>query len=262
MSKISAVIVTVLAVAMFVGCAGDTSVGYLPGQAEDAYAYVHGGYVGRATVTVLDDGSFDVSLDDAFMPHTLAIVDIEADEWNEDNTAFYVSRGNQVRVAKYVEYDGTTYVGNTVGTGLSYVGAGENGEAVGGKDLELSILRNQATMAAYYAGIQSGSFKIFSEFGGAAMSVTETHYGGVTKKTAPGYWTTGQTWIGNIEEIEAFIEENGAAFSLSEMQRAAEEDANGLKLWSVADAVTGATNSDFKDYFNVAQLAIGRLKMD
>jgi len=84
----------------------------------------------------------------------------------------------------------------------------------------------------------------------------------VTKKASPGYWSTGQTWIGNIEEIEAFIEENGAAFSLSEMQRSAEEDANGLKLWSVADAVTGATNSDFKDYFSVAQLAIGRLKMD
>ena len=261
MRKLSASILTFLLLAILVGCGGGAG-GYVAGQVEEAYAYVHGGYVGRALVKVLEDGSFDVDLDEAFLPHTLAIVDFESDEWTEENTAFYVSRGNEVRVAKYVEYDGTVYVGNTVGTGLSYVEAGENGEAVGGKDLELSILRNQATMAAYYAGIQSGSFKTFSEFGGAAMPVTETHYGGVIKNDSPGYWDSGQTWIGNMNAIEAFIEENGAAFALSEMERAAEEDANGLKLWSVADAVTGATSSDFKDYLGLAQAAFGRLKVE
>lgn len=121
------------------------------------------------------------------------------------------------------------YVGNSLGAGVFYVEAGEAGEPAGGAD---------------------------------PILVTTTSYGGVTRKTSPGYWSTGQTWIGNIEEIEAFIEENGTAFSLSEMQRAAEEDANGLKLWAVADAVTGATNSDFKDYFGLAQLAVGRLKMN
>ena len=92
------------------------------------------------------------------------------------------------------------------------------------------------------------------------MPVTTTAYGGVTKKDAPGYWAFGVGWKGNMEAIEAFIEENGSDYPNSEMVRAAEENADGLKLWSVADAVTGATNSDFKDYFNVAQAAISRLK--
>ena len=261
MRKFSVAIIAVLLLATLVGCAGDAG-GYLAGQIEEAYAYVHGGYIGRAVVKVLDDGSFDVNLDEAFLPHTLAIVDFESDEWTEDNTAFYISRGNEVRVAKYVEYDGKVYVGSTVGTGLSYVEAGENGEAVGGTNLELLIVKNQATMAAYYAGVQSGGFKLFTEFGGAAMPVTETNYGGVTKKNAPGYWNTGLTWLGNMAAIEAFVEENGAGYALSEMVRAAEADANGLKLWSVADAVTGATNSDFKDYVGLVQAAVGRLKVE
>ena len=262
MRKIYAAIVTALILATLVGCGGAAGGGYVAGQIEEAYGFTHGAYVGRATVKVLDDGSFDVNIDEAFLPHTLAIVDMETDEWNEDNTVFYISRGHEVRVAKYVEYDGTVYVGNTVGTGLAYVEAGENGEAVGGKDLELIIIRSQATMAGYHANLQAGGFKIFTEFDGDAIPVTATSYGGLTKKTSPDYWSTGQTWVGNIGAIEAFIEENGAAFSLSEMQRATEEDAEGLKKWSVADAVTGATNADFKDYFGLAQAAIGRLKME
>ena len=261
MRKLSVAVLAVLMLATLIGC-GSAGGGYVAGQIEEAYSYVHGGYVGRAVVRVMDEGVLDVSLDEAFLPHTLGIVEFEDAEWTEANTAYYVSRGNEVRVAKYVEYDGDVYVGVTVGSGLSYVAAGENGEPAGGTDLEKAILRNQATMAAYFAGVQSGSFKILADFGGAAMAVTETHYGGVTKKNAPGYWNSGQTWIGNITAIEEFIEENGAGFPLSEMTRAAEEDANGLKFWSVADAVTGATNSDFKDYFGLVQSAIGRLAME
>ena len=232
---------------------------YVAGQSEAAYAYSHGGYVARAIATVMWDGSVYVDINEAFLPHTLAIVDYESMEWDENNTVYYVSRGNEVRVAKYVEYDGKVWVGTTVGSSLTYVEADDSGMPAGGKDLELTILRNQATMAAYYENIESGGFKIFTEFGGTAMPVTETHYGGVTKNDAPGYWNFGQTWIGNVNAIEAFIYEYGSDFSNSEMVRAAEENEDGLKLWSVADAVTGATNSDFPDYFNVAQAAISRL---
>lgn len=261
MRKSFAAILAVLLLAFLVSCSGSSG-GYMAGQISEAYAYVHGGYVGRALVKVADDGSLDVSLDEAYLPHTLGIVDYESDEWTEENTVYYLSRGSEVRVAKYVEYNGDVYVGTTVGTGLSYVAAGETGEPTGGTDLELSIVRNQSTMAAYFAGVQAGSFKVLTEFGGTAMPVTETHYGGVTKKNAPGYWNTGQTWIGNVTAIEEFAEENGVGYALSDMVRASEEDANGLKFWSVADAVTGATNSDFPDYFGLIQAAAGRLAME
>ena len=258
MRKSFAVLIAILMLTAFIGqVAAD---GYIAGQTEKAYAYTHGGYVAEATATVVWDGSVRVDINEAFLPHTLAIVDYEAMEWTADNTAYYLSRGSEVRVAKYVEYDGKVYVGTTVGGSLTYVEADDSGMAAGGTDLEKVILRNQATMAAYYENLESGSFKIFTEFGGMGMPVTETHYGGVTKNDSPGYWNFGQTWQGNIDAIELFIYENGSDFSNSDMVQAIEENADGLKFWSVADAVSGATNSDFRDYFNVAQAAISRLK--
>ena len=257
MHKSITVLLAVLLLAALTGQAAADD--YVSGQTAEAYAYVHGGYVGKASVTVMWDGSCSVYLDEAFLPHTLAIVDYESAEWTDANTAYYVSRGNEVRVAKYVEYDGTVYVGTTVGGSLTYVEAGDSGEAVGGKDLELGILRNQASMAAYFNNAQAGGFKILTGFGRTAMPVTETHYGGVTKKNAPGYWANGRTWLGNMSAIEVFIFENGADFSNSEMVRA-DADADGYRFWSAADAVSGATSSDFPDYINVAQAAISKLK--
>ncbi|MBN1687279.1 MAG: hypothetical protein JW852_11525 [Spirochaetales bacterium] len=252
-----------VALGMFVITAGLVTAqsGYVPGQAAEAYAYTHGGYVGRAIVKVLQNGLLDVEIDEAFLPHTLAIVDMESAMWDDKNTAYYLNRGNEVRVAKYVEYDGAVYVGTTVGASLTYVEAGRNGEPAGGQDLELLILKNQETMAAYYGNIQNGRFKVLATFGGPATPVTKTSYGGVTKATSPGYWNFGQTWQGNIDAIEEFIEEYGSAFRRSEMTLASQADAQGLKFWSVADAVSGATNSDFKDYFALAQAAIAQLKM-
>ncbi|MDA3938950.1 MAG: hypothetical protein PF693_06540 [Spirochaetia bacterium] len=234
---------------------------YSPNQSETAYAYVHAGYVGKAEVKVDNTGKLTVFLDDAFLPHVLAAVDLEATDWNADNTMGYMSHGHEAFVAKYVSYNDKVYVAVKTGTSFSYVEADDKGTAVGSADLEKTILAHQTSMAAYYALISAGKFGVLTSFGAAVTPVTTTSYGGITKKTAPGYWNTGQTWIGNITEIENFIAENGLQFSLSKMAKAKDDNADGLKLWSVADAVTGATNSDFKDYFGLAQAAAGRLKL-
>jgi len=233
---------------------------YLPNQRVEAYAYTHGGYVGRAEVIVGADGALSVDIDEAFLPHTLALVDIESSDWSEANTVAYMSRGNEYHVAKYVQYNNKVYAGVPTGSGFSYVEADENGNPSGNLDLEKAILRNHDTMRAYYALVRSGGFAVLPSFGAEAVPVTTTSYGGVTKKNAPGYWNSGQTWIGNIEAMETFIEENGGQYSLTDMVQASEENADGLKFWSVADSVTAATNSDFKDYFSLVQNALGRLK--
>jgi len=232
---------------------------YVPGQTETAYAYVHGGYVGMAKVKTDANGDLSVELDEAFLPHILAQVDMDAAEWTEENTVVFESHGPK-HVAKYVEYNGKQYIGVSVGSSISYVEADEAGMAAGNIDLEMSIIRNQGTMESYYTLVASGSFKIFTAFGGDAITVTTTGYGGLTKKNSPGYWAFGQTWIGNIRAIEDFIAANGVQFNESDMMRAKEENADGLKLWSVADAVSGATNSDFRDYFGLSQHAAGKLK--
>jgi len=248
-------------VLLFVAWPVIAQTGYFPGQTAEAYAYTHGGYVAQAVVKVLSNGSLDVEIDEAFLPHTLAIVDMDSPDWNVRNTVYYESRGSEIRTAKYVEYDGTVYVGTTVGASLTYVEADDNGEPAGGKDLELLILKNQETMASYYRNIKRGGFRVLTGFGSMAKPVLKTAYGGVTKATSPGYWNFGQTWQGNINAIEEFIEEYGSAFPRSDMERSAIANADGLKFWTVADTLSGATNSDFKDYFGVAQAAISQLKM-
>lgn len=233
---------------------------YVANQTATAYLYIHGGYVGRAIAKTDGEGYLTVSLDEAFLPHTIAEVDIESEEWNEDNTVLFDSHGDTY-AAKYVEYNGTTYVGVSAGGSITYVEADENGDPVGNTDLEKAILRGQGTMAAYYALAPAGGFKLFTDFGGEAITVTTTSYGGLTKKNAPDYWSFGKTWIGNISAIEEFIADNGVQFKLSQAKRAEEENADGLKVWSVADVVTGATNSDFKEYLGLAQYAAGKLKI-
>lgn len=232
---------------------------FAPNQTTEAYIYIHGGYVGIATARTNAQGEPSVELDEAFLPHTLAAVDIDADEWNEDNTAWYIVRGNQNYVAKYVEYNGATYVGTTVGTSVTYVAADEDGNPSGGQDLELIIVRDQDSMADYVESIQNGGFGIMTGFGDTVQPVTTTAYGQVTKRGS-SYWDFGLGWQGNIDAIEAFIEENGWNFNIADMSRAAEPNDDDQRLWSVADAVTGATLSDFPDYFMNAQMALVQLE--
>lgn len=266
--KTKAIFIAAAIALLFAGGAGQAFAGggqeeagsqFAPNQTADAYIYIHGGYVGIATASTDAQGALSVELDEAFLPHTLAAVDIDADEWNEDNTVTYVQRGDENFVAKFVEYDGTTYVGTTVGGSVTYVAADDEGEPVGGQDLELLILDTQDTMAQYVDSIQDGGFGIMTEFGGMVEPVTTTSYGQVTKRGSE-YWNFGLGWQGNIDAIEEFIAENGWNHNLDDMSRAQEEDEDGSRYWSVADAVTGATLSDFKDYFINAQMAIAQLE--
>jgi hypothetical protein len=252
-------LIAVVALVALASCGGGDQAaaptGYAPNQTAEAYSYVHGGYVGQAVATTDGEGNLSVTLDEAFLPHSLAIVDIESDQWTEDNTATYVIRGNTVHVAKWIAYDGTNYTGTTVGSALVYVESDDQGNPAGNKDLELQILRNERTMRAYFDAIQEGGFQIMTEFGGEPMTVDTTSYGSLTKRGS-SYWDErGLTWQGNMEAIEETLVEQGVSYTLNEMSRGDEG------TWSVADATTGATASDFPDYFALGQLAIARLDM-
>ena len=257
-----AVITAVLLMFAFTACNNGNDVaeaeGFAPNQTAEAYIYIHGGYVGQAIAATDGDGNLSVELDEAFLPHDLAAVDMDSDDWTEDNTVYYVRRGSEVRVAEYIEYDGTVYVGTTVGGSVTYVEADGNGDPAGGQDLELLIIYGQDSMAAYYDNIRNGRFGVMTEFGGDVDPVTTTAYGMVTKRGSD-YWDRGLGWHGNIHAMEEFIEEHGFEFNLDDMQRLDADD-DGMQYWQVADAVTGATIVDFKDYFILAQAAAAQLE--
>lgn len=265
MRKIIITAIAVLAVFTFMGCGNSSSSqGYAPNQTAQAFGYTHGGYLGSAVVKTDADGKISVSLDEAFLPNVLGEVDLKDDMWNEGNTVSYVSHGHAVPVAKYVEYNGNVYVGTSIGSTMAYVQADENGAASGGSTLTLEILRDQGSMEAWYNNIFAGKFKVLPAFGGDAITVTTSTYGGLTKKNAPGYWggaDQATTWMSNIEAIQNFAEKDGTHFNQSSMVQAKEANKDGLKPWSVADAVTGATATDFKAYFLLIQGAVGQLQM-
>lgn len=260
MRRFLPVLIIIITLVVFLGCGSEepapAPTGFAPGQTTEAYDYVHGGYVGKAEVTVNEDGSLDATIDEAFLPHTLAIVDIESDEWNEDNTVSYVVRGDEVHVAKYIAYDGTNYTGVTVGGALAYVASGDEGEPEGNTILEKAIVKNEETMKAWFENIQDEKFQIFTEFGGDPMAVTTTDYGSLTKRGS-SYWDFGIGWQGNMEAVEEAVMQHGVGYSFDEMQR--DEDSG---EWSLADATTSATLSDFKQYVGLVQTAVGRLKME
>lgn len=250
------IVVSVVAIVALASCGSDAAAptGFAPGQSVEAYAYVHGGYVGQAVVTTNTDGAFEVTVDEAFLPHSLAIVDIESAEWNEDNTVSYVVRGDTVYVARNIAYAGTNYVGTTVGTSLVYVEADEAGNPAGNTALEMMIIRNETNMAAWFDNAVAGEFQIYTEFGGTPMPVTTTAYGGVTKRGSE-YWNFGIGWEGNLDAIGDAAEQYGVAFSVDDMTR------GGDNQWRLADATTGATAVDFRDYFGLIQRAVARLEM-
>ncbi len=240
---------------IFISCSQAAAPGgYAPGQTVEAYAYVHGGYVGRAEIKTDEAGSLDIVINEAFLPHTLAIVDMEADEWNEDNTVFYEVRGNVVRVAKYISYAGKNYTGVTVGNALAYVESDNAGQAVGNTILEKEIIRNEANMADWFSNIANEQFVIYTEFDGTGTPVTTTAYGSLFKRDS-SYWNFGIGWQGNVDAIAEAAAQYGTGFSMDEISK------RGDSRWVLADAVTSATASDFKDYFGLIQKAVGKLKM-
>ncbi|QMS85220.1 hypothetical protein [Candidatus Xianfuyuplasma coldseepsis] len=234
-------------------------VGYVD-QSVEAYGFTHGGYVGQVTI-VVTDGVLDVEINEAFLPHTLAAVSLDDAEWDETNTLTIGTSS----YALYIMYNDTLYKALETEAGLLvYSEADETGAVLTGrwdvKNLEMHIIRNDANMKAYYDALENGGFKLMTSFDDASpMAVTSGQF----KDGNPDYWQAGGGrlgWQANIDALEAFLEEYGAAFdTLAFTQVDTTVDGVEDTYWQVADTVAGATNSDFPDYFQLAQAAFGQL---
>ncbi|GEM_PF-1383076 len=236
-------------------------VGYVD-QTVEAYGFVHGGYVGQVTI-VVTNGELDVEINEAFLPHSLAVVTLEGD-WNETNTLTIGTSS----YALYIMYDGAVYKALETEAGLLvYSAVDETGALKTGrfdvKNLEMHIIRDDANMKAYYDALNDGEFKLMTSFDDASPIVLTDN---LFKDGNPNYWQAGGDrlgWQANIDAIEAFLEDNGAAFnSLDFTQVDATVDGVEDTYWQVVDSIAGATNSDFPDYFQLAQAAFGQLETE
>lgn len=241
-------------------------VGYVD-QVVEAYGFTHSGYVGQVTI-VVTDGVLDVEINEAFLPHSLTTVTLSTTElpteWNETNTLTIGTKS----YALHIMYNGGIYKAlATDAELLVYSEVDELGVLKTGrrdvKNLEMDIIKNDATMQAYYTALADGEFKLLKSFDDTTpVAVTEGQF----KEGNPDYWQAfGDKlgWQANIDALESFLEENGAAFDTLEFTLVP-VTVNDVEdnYWQVVDTITGATNSDFQDYFQLAQAAFGQLETE
>ena len=241
-------------------------VGYTD-QSVEAYGFTHGGYVGQVTI-VVTNGVVDVEINEAFLPHTLAAVKLSTESaptvWNETNT---LTTGGK-SYALYIMLDEKTYKALDTEAGIViYSVVDAEGAVKTGKwdvkNLEMNIITNEMNMKAYYDALNNDGFKLLKSFGDTSpVVITEGQF----KEGNPDYWQPSDGklgWQANIDATEAFLEENGAAFdTLAFTKVLTTVDGVEDTYWQILDSVAGATNSDFQDYFQLAQAAFGQLETE
>jgi len=241
-------------------------VGYTD-QSVEAYGFTHGGYVGQVTI-VVTNGVVDVEINEAFLPHTLAAVKLSTESaptvWNETNT---LTTGGK-SYALYIMLNEKTYKALDTEAGIViYSVVDAEGAVKTGKwdvkNLEMNIITNEMNMKAYYDALNNDGFKLLKSFGDTSpVVITEGQF----KEGNPNYWQASDDklgWQANIDATEAFLEENGAAFdTLAFTTVLTTVDGVEDTYWQILDSVAGATNSDFQDYFQLAQAAFGQLETE
>ena len=236
-------------------------------QSVEAYGFTHAGYVGQVTISVTD-GVLDVEINEAFLPHTLTAVTLStveaATDWNETNTLTISGKS----YALFINYNDKVFKALETEAGLLvYSVVDEAGVLLTGrrdvKNLEMDIIKSDATMKAYYDALANGGFKLLKSLDDTTPVVVSE---GQFKEGNPNYWQAGGDklgWQANIDALEAFLEENGAAYdSLSFVKVTATVDGVEDDYWQILDTIAGATNSDFQDYFQLAQAAFGQLETE
>ena len=236
-------------------------------QTVESYGFTHGGYVGHVTI-VVTDGVVDVEINEAFMPHTLTAVTLTTVEaptdWNDTNTLTIGTKS----YALYIMLNDDVFKALETEAGLLvYSAVDEAGELKTGsrdvKNLEMNIIKNESNMKAYYDALNNGGLKLSKSFGDTSpVVITENQF----KEGNSNYWQAGGDklgWQANIDALESFLEENGAAFdTLAFTKVLTTVDGVEDNYWQVVDTISGATNSDFQDYFQLAQTAFGQLETE
>lgn len=245
----------------------DSKVVSYKNQSIEAYGYTHGGYVGQVTITVTN-GVVDVEINEAFMPHTLASVTLSTVEastdWNDANTLTIGTNS----YALFIIYNDDVFKALETEAGLLvYSIVDETGALLTGKrdvkNLEMDIIENDSNMKEYYDSLNNGGFKLLKSFDDSTPIVINE---GQFKDGNPNYWAAGGDklgWQANTDALEAFLEEYGAAFDTLAFTKVT-STINGVEdsYWQIADTISGATNSDFQDYFQLAQAAFGQLETE
>ncbi|MFP4286312.1 MAG: hypothetical protein ACLFRI_01325 [Candidatus Izemoplasmataceae bacterium] len=251
MRKVLALIFMLVAVFTVAACG--------PSSTEaSAYGVVHGHYVGVADITVDKDGVVtDLTLEEYFLPYSWGKVDASNADREDVLGVVGTRRGGD---SSNTEDHVTTYyakylqIGDELFTGAVTGDAGSQSIVYSTDDIaDLDVYVETEENAKWYVDqILAEEVYIANEDGteNTELETIESDASSVTlNKSDSGYWSTGDRgWLGNRDAtVDAII-----GLNLSEEFTTVRGEDN---FWSINDTVTGATWSDFNDYFNLAQQA-------
>lgn len=220
------------------------------------YGLVHGHYVGVAKVVLdKDDNVVNVQFEEYYLPYNIgqvAYTPVEGVTQPADILTVVGSRGTAY-YAKYVSVNGVLFTGAVAGeSGAQSIGY----TAAGVGDIETWV-QDEANAKAYVEAVEAGlvflanadGTKSTYQFGNANVKLGWT-------KSATGYWAYDTRnariyplgWGGNMAAMaEAMV---GTKLDAAEADLVKDGT-----TWKIGTIVTGATLSDFVDYYKLAQRA-------
>lgn len=242
MKKQTKLLVVVLAVVMLVSvfalaACGETS----KFTTKRAYGLVHGkGYVGNATVEVDKDGSLvSAKLDEACFPSQVTLTAEDTAKLNEGEYGTVSGKHG----------DSTVYAKVKVGSIVFELDTTAKAYKVSGKTLE-EYFADAAACEAYYTAVENNDIYVTVKGVETAGVITKADL----LKTQNGYWTgvtTGaQGWGTNAMATCHYVMEYGFGATSFEKGDKFFTDNNGVS--------TGATWTDFQDYFNLLKAAFNK----
>ncbi|MFU8786063.1 MAG: hypothetical protein ACNA7U_02360 [Candidatus Izemoplasmataceae bacterium] len=226
------------------------------------YGLVHGHYVGVVEITVSKDGVVEaMTLDEYFLPYSWAKV--AADHADRDDVVAVVGtkRGGDstnpedhtsAYYAKYLTIGDKLFTAEVLGAAGSQ---SINYKATGVTNIEDWVKDNDN--AKWYVEQVDAELAFIANADGSANTVLTTLASDASSagftKSGTEYWRRDDQlgWPGNVEEtIDAIV-----GMDLSGDFELVSGEGN---FWSIDDTVTGATWSDFPDYFNLAVRAYNK----
>lgn len=215
------------------------------------YGLVHGHYAGEISLVVNPDGTVkSATVEEYFLPYNWAkVTPADTSALPADILEVVGSRGTSY-YSKYIQIGGKVFTGAVVGSSgaqsINYTGARVT-------NFE-EWIKGEAAAKWYVEQVKANKFGLSTNTGAAsAYTRTDATSNTSMKKSEAGYWPAPSDnatlgWAANI-----------AAFKTAIVGTSLNQFADGLakegKFWKVGTVVSGATMTDFSDYYALAQRA-------
>jgi hypothetical protein len=256
MKKITALLVSLIVALTLFGCSPAE-------QSAVAYGITHKDYVGVATVTVENDVIKDVALEEYYLPYTWAKVAVTSTTAPADVVVLTTTSGETVTTSWYAKYivigdrnfTGEARTESLVVDGITYSKQTVKYVASDVDDLFVWLLDSGDNCAWYVAQLETGTAYVAKDTFAVNTTLYPWNQGNGFTKSATGYWYGSSYplgWEGNMDEVVAAV--IGTAPTADAVLS---QDAE-TKFWSIGDTVTGATLTDFADYYRIIVAAFDK----